>query len=474
MYDASARAQEKAPWINECLHTGPPLQNKLWSVTVRNRLHPVAVAGDLRRVFLQVRIRETERDALRFHWIADKTAKQVETVYFTRVVFGLAPSPFLLNGVIQQHLEILQSRYPDTVNEIRKSLYVDDLISGGPTTDKAKCSKHEATEIFADAKFELHKWHSNEKELETSCEDYEPSLAKEQLENEAPKGECKLLGIGWDKVDDTLHVFFPALPAEETKRGILTNLAKVYDPLGIVSPVMLEGKLLYRDTCDQKKAWDAPLPEEIADQWRKWERGLPKAESVKCSIPLYHEEIDEIQLHAFGDASGRGVCAAVYAMVMQVSGVSQGLITAKSRLAKQGLTILRLELVSGHMAVNLAANVGEALEGLPLATNVHCWLDSSVALHWIGDRGEYRQFVANHMEKIQTHPNVLWHHVPSTDNPADLGSRGGSVIGAQLWWNGPSWLADPTKWPPEVVTEPSPESAAERKVQQELFVVGRQ
>ena len=185
---------------------------------------------------------------------------------------------------------------------------------------------------------------------------------------------------------------------------------------------------------------------------------------MKRSIPLYQEEIDEIQLHAFGDASGRGVCAAVYAVVMQASDVSQGLITAKSRLAKQGLTISRLELVSGHMAVNLAANVREALEGLPIATNVHCWLDSSVAFHWIGDRGEYRQFVANRVEKIRTHPNVLWHHIPSTDNPADLGSRGGSVTGAQLWWNGPSWLADPTKWPPEVVTEPSPESAAERKV----------
>ena len=143
MHDASARAREKAPSLNECLHAGPPLQNKLWNVIVRNRLHPVAVAGDLRRAFLQVRIRETERDALRFHWIADKTAKQVETLRFTRVVFGLAPSPFLLNGVIQQHLEILQFRYPDTVNEIRKSLYVDDLISGGPTTDKAKCLKHE-------------------------------------------------------------------------------------------------------------------------------------------------------------------------------------------------------------------------------------------------------------------------------------------------------------------------------------------
>ena len=252
VYDASARAQEKAPSLNDCLHAGPPVQNKLWSVVVRNRFHPVVVAGDIRRAFLQVRIRETERDALRFHWIADKSAKQVETLRFTRVVFGLAPSPFLLNGVIQQHLENLLSTYPDAVNEIRKSLYVDDLLSGGPTIEKAKKLKGEATEIFADAKFKLHKWHSNRKELETACEDYEPSFAKEQLENSPARGPCKLLGFGWDKVKETLHVCFPATPAEQTKRGILTNLAKVYDPLGIVSPVMLDGKVqrvLHREEC---------------------------------------------------------------------------------------------------------------------------------------------------------------------------------------------------------------------------------
>ena len=91
VYNASACAQEKAQSLNECLHDGPPLQNKLWNVIVRNRFHPVVVAGDLHCAFLQVLIRETKRDALRFHWITDKIRKQVETLHFTRVVFGLAP-----------------------------------------------------------------------------------------------------------------------------------------------------------------------------------------------------------------------------------------------------------------------------------------------------------------------------------------------------------------------------------------------
>lgn len=108
--------------------------------------------------------------------------------------------------MIPQHLENLQSRYPESVNEIRRDFYVDDLISGGPTSEKAKRLKREATEIFADAKFELHKWHSNEKQPETSSDDYEPSFTKEQLENGTATRECKLLGLGWDKVEDTLYV----------------------------------------------------------------------------------------------------------------------------------------------------------------------------------------------------------------------------------------------------------------------------
>ena len=189
VYDASARAHGGAPSLNECLHAGPPLQNKLWSVLTRSRFQPVAVAGDIRKAFLQVRIREAERDALRFHWIVDTQSREVETLRFTRVLFGLFPSPFLLGGVIQQHLESWQTRLPECVREALRSLYVDDFISGAPTVPKAKELKCETTEIFADAKFVLHKWHSNEPELETECENYEPTFAKQQLECASSQGK---------------------------------------------------------------------------------------------------------------------------------------------------------------------------------------------------------------------------------------------------------------------------------------------
>ena len=158
------------------------------------------------------------------------------------MVFALAPSPFLLNAVIQQHLESVLSEYPRTLQEIKNSLYVDHLITGDTTLEGAQQLKHHAVRIFNRAKFTLHKWHSNMPEPEGDCTDDEPSFAKQQLGASPVRGESKLLGLKWDKVDDTLHVSLLSQPATLTKRGILANLAKIYHSLGLVPSAMLEGK----------------------------------------------------------------------------------------------------------------------------------------------------------------------------------------------------------------------------------------
>ena len=91
---------------------------------------------------------------------------------------------------------------------------------------------------------------------------------------------------------------------------------------------------------------------------------------------------------------------AVYTVITLESGMSPGLVAAKSRLAKRGLTIPHLKLLSGHIVTNLVTNVRKALEGLPINL-VHCWLDSTVVLHWIHGDEELKQFVGNHVRKIQ-------------------------------------------------------------------------
>lgn len=181
----------------------------------------------------------------------------------------------------------------------------------------------------------------------------------------------------------------------------------------------MQGKLLYQEAYEPKQAWDAPLHDELATKWRKWESNLPSKVSTRRTLALHRESI--------GDGSGHGVSAALYAVVRQASGTRQGLVAAKARLAKQWFTTPRLELVAGNMVVNFVDNVRRALTGF-FVTSVCCWLDSTVALHWIRGSGEYRQFVANRVRKIGEHAINEWRHVSTAQNLADLENRGGSPL----------------------------------------------
>ena len=453
VFDASARENENSPSLNECLETGPPLQNQLWHVMLRNRFYPVAIAGDLVKAFLQVRIQENERDVMRFHWYKDLNARVIEVLRFTRALFGLAPSPFLLGGVIKQHLESCRERHPELTDQILNSLYVDDLIGGGTTTAKAQNLKETATTVFQEAKFKLHKWHSNEPSLETENEpiEKEHSCAKTQLG--VKEGETKLLGLPWNKTDDQIAVQFQKSDfSTPTKREVLSNIAKIYDPLGVVSPMSLVGKMLHREICDCKIPWDKQLPSDLIAKWLVWQNKLPDKVEFPRSLVNFCEDINDIKLHAFGDASGKGVAAAVFAVIEQPSGVSHGLVAAKSRLAKEQLTIPRQELVSAHMACNLLHNVKQALKGFPVS-DVYGWLDSTTALHWLKRGGEYKQFIRNRVKKILEKAYIQWRYVNTKENPADLGSRGGKVDeSTQLWLKGPEWLSKQDVWPDDITT----------------------
>ena len=121
------------------------------------------------------------------------------------------------------------------------------------------------------------------------------------------------------------------------------------------------------------------------------------------------------------------------------------------------------------MAVNLVKNVQEALQGFPVS-EVHCWLDSTVALDWIRGDGEYKQFVSNRVRKIRESEHVTWRHVPTLKNPVDLG--GGPVDKDDLWWNGPKWLCDKAQWLPDIVSEAaSSESQKETRPVKQLFAM---
>ena len=131
------------------------------------------------------------------------------------------------------------------------------------------------------------------------------SYAKQQLG--VSEGETKLLGLAWSKDEDSIQVNIPKETAACTKRGILGKMARIYDPLGLVSPLTLTGKTLFRDACDLRIAWDAFLPGTLQQKWLNYERNLPDHVSVPRSLAKPEEPIQSIELHAFGDASGIGV-----------------------------------------------------------------------------------------------------------------------------------------------------------------------
>ena len=174
---------------------------------VRNRMCPVTLTGNMKEVFLQIHIREKDRNVLRFHLIGNLPLEDIKIYRFTRAIFGLRESPFLLNGTVKEHLESSMSKYfelGETIDEIKESLYVDDIVTGEVTVEKVKKIKDTSEKIFGEACIELHKWHSNTKKLEETEEDHlsELSYAKQEFGNRAT--DCKILGMPWDKSKDAI------------------------------------------------------------------------------------------------------------------------------------------------------------------------------------------------------------------------------------------------------------------------------
>ena len=180
---------------------------------------------------------------------------------------------------MKDHQESSMSKYPElgeTIDEIKGSLYVDDIVTGEVTVEKVKKIKETSEKIFGEACIELHKWHSNAEELEETQEEHLSELSYVKQEFGTRANDCKILGISWDKSKDTIGVDLNIPVKEQSKRGMLKHLASIFDPLGLISPVTLTGKDMYREACDLKLSWDEHLTEPLRTKWIKWSEGLPQ------------------------------------------------------------------------------------------------------------------------------------------------------------------------------------------------------
>jgi len=229
-----------------------------------------------------------------------------------------------------------------------------------------------------------------------------------------------------------------------TKRAILSLLvARFFDPIGFLAPVIIRPKILLQEYWKQKLDWDDLPSDALACRWSTFLSRIPSLDRIV--VPRwtrYELAKSSVSLHGFSDASSDAYAACVYLVVHTLAADPIAhLVLAKIKVAPlQTISIPRLELCG---ALLLAKCVELTVRSLPIALeSVHCWTDSSVVLGWLRKTpSTLKTFMANRISDIQTRlPQAQWRHVPTTDNPADCASRGISpdeLIDHPLWWHGP-------------------------------------
>lgn len=466
VFDASAVGYNGLS-LNDCLNSGPSLIPNLVEILMRFRRWKVALTADITKAFLQIVVQREDRDVHRFLW---KCYDTVRVMRFTRVPFGNKSSPFLLNATIKHHLESFPSS--EIVEELKDNLYVDDWLSGADSDEEGCVKFNKARAILSKASMSLTKWNSNSKTLRDqfnqSCNNYDESEA------------MKILGMQWlssvdcfafDGLNFGLHDKFVS-----TKRAVLSAIARLFDPLGLISPFTMLAKILFQDIWRLGLGWDEVLPSEMQSQFQSWVKGTESLKSWK--IPRCYFEnvswksISGLEIHGFGDASEKGYGACVYLRIpLQDGSFKVSLVVAKGKVAPiKRVTIPRLELLGALLCCRLVVFVKAALR---LGDHVlyRCWTDSQVALCWIrGDPSRWKMFVSNRVVEIQSlTPPSHWYHCPGMDNPADIISRGmfaERLMSSSLWLYGPPWLSGP-----DFPQEKSLESPSEENYDNDEVVV---
>ena len=387
VYDASAPTDGVS--LNSCLHTGPSLLPNLLDILVRFRLHKIALIADIENAFLMVAVNEEDRDALRFLWIDDISKENPRLIVkrFARVVFGVNASPFLLNGTLKHRISRYMEVDPEFVAKMLQSLYVDDLNTGVDGVLDGFEFYGKAKSRMKEGGFNLREWMSNSSELLRLINESKGSSgvpAKSVLEEdetyatslsgpcgtERNENEHKTSGVIWNHREDTLIMRLStfsdrALNLPATKRNVLRITASIYDPLGLISPVLVLIKIILQELCRVKKGWDEPLEEKTMRQWNNWITDLQGVQDI--AVPRWYlagvtRNILSAELHGFSDASNTAYAAVVYLRMVTESGIITRLVASKTRVAplsKQ--TISRLELLGAVTLSSLAVYIKEVL-----------------------------------------------------------------------------------------------------------------
>ncbi|XP_068205435.1 uncharacterized protein [Palaemon carinicauda] len=277
VFDCSWRQGKNGLSLNDCLWTGPHITTDLLKVLLQFRTNNYACISDIEKVFLLVQLREEDCNYTRFLWLQDPTDPNSELIiyWFRVVLLGATCSPFLLNATIKSHLAAVRKDTicTEMVDMMRRGLYVDNLQFTSNSEDELKNLFFGANKIFAQAHLYLEEWTSNSDLLNTVADAYRIKSEEKQT--------YKVLGLNWNISNDELTITHNHLKTGQTNREILSAIAQIYDPLGMLIPIMIRVRIFLQDLWKQQLKWDDLLSVPLLEQWNELSKDLGKSLSAR-------------------------------------------------------------------------------------------------------------------------------------------------------------------------------------------------
>lgn len=440
VFDASAKSSPSNHSLNDVLMVGPVVQSELFTVTIRSRKHRYVFKADVAKMYRQIRHHPDDMRYLRTFWRINPT-DHLEILEMTTVTYGTASAPFQATRCLVQLAQDEGEKYPLAAKIIIKDTYVDDVLSGCDTLQEAKEAVIQLKELLNEGKFPIHKWCSNSPHVLEHIPPEEQELLTED-------NTIKSLGLIWQPTTDILRIAGVSLANDNrraTKRTIYSDIAKLYDPLGLVAPVVVRAKLLVQQLWRCKSDWDDPVNDELNDQWRELQQSLPNLSEIEIPRQVTYNDAVYYDLQGFADASNVAYGACVYVRSIFPDGSAKSrLLCSKSKVAPlHTMTTPRMELCAALLLSRLVSKVIPIMEMDFI--HVDLWSDSQITLAWLRkDPDRLEVFVRNRVAEILRLTNGFqWNYVGTKNNPADVVSRGqlpSMLAKNELWWKGPEFL----------------------------------
>lgn len=457
VFDCAASYQGKS--LNAELLQGPDLTNTLIGVLTRFRHDHIALMSDIEAMYHQVQVPLEDTDMLRFLWWPEGDLnKPSQEFKMTVHLFGATSSPSCANYALKKTAEDAADEVSTrAVSAVLNNFYVDDCLLSVSNESEACTMVRELTELCASGGFRLTKWNSNSRAVLASIPETERASEVKALDlcHDTLPDE-RVLGVNWCIETDSFKVRINAKPMTQTRRGILSFVSSIYDPLGFLSPVILPAKIILQELCGRKFSWDEDIPADLIRKSLVWLSDFMKLQGFtvdRCFKPESFGAITSAQLHHFADASEKGYGVVTYLRVTNEKGkVHCSFVIGKSRVSPlKQTTIPRLELTAAAVAVKMDKLMNNELK-MPLEKSMF-WTDSTTVLRYIAnDSVRFKTFVANRVSLIRDHSNPSqWQYVNTELNPADCASRGMKAtefIANKSWIKGPDFLSKEAKyWP---------------------------